>query len=115
ELITEQSERNEIAELNLQAGQKALAATAYEAAFKYFNAGLKLLDGESWQREYDLTLVLHSEAAEAAYLSGHFDSMERLVEEVLSHAKTVLDKVKAYDSKIQAWLSQGAPQAALKT
>ncbi|HEY9831217.1 MAG TPA: AAA family ATPase [Stenomitos sp.] len=115
ELITEQSERNEIAELNLQAGQKALAATAYEAAFKYFNAGLKLLDGESWQREYDLTLVLHSEAAEAAYLSGHFDSMERLVEEVLSHAKTVIDKVKAYDSRIQAWLSQGDPKEALKT
>ncbi|OUL32016.1 serine/threonine protein kinase [Nostoc sp. RF31YmG] len=115
ELISEQSQRNEIAKLNLQAGQKALAATAYEAAFKYFNAGLKLLDVESWQREYDLTLVLHSEAAEAAYLSGHFDEMERFVEEVLSHAKTVLDPVKAYDSRIQAWLSRGDPKEALKT
>ncbi|MBD2524669.1 AAA family ATPase [Nostoc sp. FACHB-133] len=115
ELISEQSEWNEIAKLNLQAGQKALSATAYEAAFKYFNAGLKLLDVESWQREYDLTLVLHSEAAEAAYLSGHFDKMERLVEEVLSHAKTALDKVKAYDSRIQAWLSRGDPKEALKT
>ncbi|MBE9103398.1 AAA family ATPase [Nostoc cf. edaphicum LEGE 07299] len=114
-LITEQSQRNEIAKLNLQAGQKALAATAYEAAFKYFNAGLKLLNGESWQREYGLTLALHSEAAEAAYLSGHFDEMERLVEEVLNRAKTVLDKVKAYDSRIQAWLSQGDPKEALKT
>ncbi|MBD2728914.1 AAA family ATPase [Nostoc sp. FACHB-892] len=115
ELISEQSQRNEIAKLNLQAGQKALAATAYEAAFKYFNAGLKLLDVESWQRKYDLTLVLHSEAAEAAYLSGHFDQMERLVEEVLNRAKTSLDKVKAYDSRIQAWLSQGDPKEALKT
>ncbi|MBC1224471.1 AAA family ATPase [Nostoc sp. UCD121] len=115
ELITEESERNEIAKLNLQAGQKALAATAYEAAFKYCNTGLKLLEVESWQREYDLTLVLYSEAAEAAYLSGHFDEMERLVEEVLNCAKTVLDKVKAYDSRIQAWLSQGDPKEALKT
>ncbi|MBD0386351.1 MAG: AAA family ATPase, partial [Nostoc sp. C3-bin3] len=115
ELISEQSQRNEIAKLNLQAGQKALAATAYEAAFKYFNAGLKLLDGESWQREYGLTLALHSEAAEAAYLSGHFDEMKRLVEEVFKRAKTVLDKVKAYDSRIQAWLSQGNPKQALKT
>ncbi len=114
ELITEQSERNEIAKLNLQAGQKALAATAYEAAFKYFNIGLKLLDVESWQHEYDLTLALHSEAAEAAYLSGHFDEMERLVEEVLNRAKTVLDKVKVYDSRIQAWLSRGDPKQALK-
>ncbi|MBW4638638.1 MAG: AAA family ATPase [Gloeocapsa sp. UFS-A4-WI-NPMV-4B04] len=115
ELISEQSERNEIVKLNLQAGQKALAATAYEAAFKYFNTGLKLLDMESWQREYDLTLALHSEAAEAAYLSGCFDGMERLVEEVLNRAKTVLDKVKAYDSRIQAWLSRGYPKEALKT
>ncbi|ODH02315.1 serine/threonine protein kinase [Nostoc sp. KVJ20] len=115
ELISEQFERNEIAKLNLQAGQKALAATAYEAAFKYFNTGLKLLDGESWQREYDLTLALHSEAAEAAYLSGHFDEMERLVKEVLNRAKTVLDTVKAYDSRIQAWLSRGDPKEALKT
>jgi PAS domain S-box-containing protein len=114
ELISEQSQRNEIAKLNLQAGEKALAATAYEAAFKYFNAGLKLLDVESWQREYDLTLALHSEATEAAYLSGHFDEMERLVEEVLNRAKTGLDKVKAYDSRIQAWLARGNPKEALK-
>jgi PAS domain S-box-containing protein len=115
ELITDQAERNEIAELNLQAGQKALAAMAYEAAFNYFNTGLKLLEVESWRREYTLALALHSEAAEAAYLSGRFDEMEQLVKEVLSQAKTVLDTVKAYDSKIQAWLSRGDPKEALKT
>ncbi|MBW4489342.1 MAG: AAA family ATPase [Trichocoleus desertorum ATA4-8-CV12] len=113
-LATDQAERNEIAKLNLQAGEKALAATAYEAAFQYFKAGLELLDVESWQHEYDLTLALHSGAAEAAYLSGHFDEMERLVEAVLSHTKTVLDTVKAYDSRIQAWLSRGDSKEALK-
>jgi PAS domain S-box-containing protein len=115
ELITTPSERTELAKLNLQSGQKALAATAYEAAFQYFKTGLKLLDRESWQREYNLTLVLHSEAAAAAYLSGHFDEMERLVEAVLNRAKTVLDKVNVYDSRIQAELSRGDPKAALKT
>ncbi|MEP0891646.1 AAA family ATPase [Leptolyngbya sp. PL-A3] len=114
ELVTDQLERNEIAKLNLQAGQKALTANAYQAAFKYFNVGLKLLNMESWQREYDLTLSLHSEAAEAAYLSGHFDEMERLVKDVLNHAKTVLDQVKVYNSRIQACLSQGDPREALE-
>jgi predicted ATPase len=75
------------------AGQKAKAATAYEAAFKYFTTGLKLLNSESWQSEYDLTLALYSEAAEAAYLQGRFDEMEQLVEVVLARAKTVVDKV----------------------
>ena len=113
ELVTHQQERDEIVNLNLMAGQKALAATAYEAALKYFNVGLKLLSAESWHSEYDLTLALYLEAAEAAYLSGHFGEMEQLVEVVLSHAKTVLDKVKAYDSRIQACLSHGNPKEAV--
>ncbi|HEY9675312.1 MAG TPA: AAA family ATPase [Waterburya sp.] len=114
ELVIHQQERDEIVKLNLMAGQKALAATAYEAALKYFNVGLKLLGAESWHSEYDLTLALYSQAAEAAYLSGHFSEMEQLVDVVLNYAKTVLDKVKVYDSRIQACLSQGDPKEALK-
>ncbi|MBH8552566.1 PAS domain S-box protein [Nostocaceae cyanobacterium CENA357] len=115
ELVTARSERTEIARLNLMAGQKAKAATAYEAAFKYFTTGLKLLNSESWQSEYDLTLALYSEAAEAAYLQGRFDEMEQLVEVVLDRAKTVVDKVQAYDSRIQGHSSQGNLKETLKT
>jgi PAS domain S-box-containing protein len=114
-LVNARSERTEIARLNLMAGQKAKAATAYDAAFKYFTTGLKLLNSESWQSEYDLTLALHSEAAEAAYLQGRFDEMEQLVEVVLDRAKTVVDKVQAYDSRIQAYSSQGNLKETLKT
>ncbi|MBD2732077.1 PAS domain S-box protein, partial [Nostoc sp. FACHB-892] len=114
ELVTARSERTEIARLNLMAGQKAKAATAYEAAFKYFTTGLKLLNSESWLTEYDLTLALYSEAAEAAYLQGCFDEMEQLVEVVLARAKTVVDKVQVYDSSIQRYLSQGNLKEALK-
>ncbi|MEP0915142.1 PAS domain S-box protein [Leptolyngbya sp. GB1-A1] len=115
ELVTAQPERTEIARLNLMAGQKAKAATAYEAAFKYFTTGLKLLNSESWLSEYDLTLALYSEAAEAAYLQGCFDEMDQLVEVVLDRAKTVVDKVQVYDNKIQRYLSQGNLKEALKT
>ncbi|MBE8991693.1 PAS domain S-box protein [Nostoc sp. LEGE 12450] len=114
ELVTARSERTEIARLNLMAGQKAKAATAYEAAFKYFTTGLKLLNSESWQSEYDLTLALYSEAAEAAYLHGCFDEMEQFVEVVLDRAKTVVDRVQVYDSRIQRYLSQGNLKEALK-
>ena len=76
--------------------------------------GLKLPNTESWQSEYDLTLALYSEAAEAAYLQGRFDEMEHFVKLVLNHAKTVLDKVQVYDSKIQSYLSQGKLKEVLK-
>lgn len=114
-LVTARSERTAIARLNLMAGQKAKAATAYEAAFKYFTTGLELLNSESWQNEYDLTLALYSEAAEAAYLQGCFDEMEQLVEVVLDRGKTVVDKVQAYDTRIQGYLSQGNLKETLKT
>ncbi|MBF2005099.1 MAG: PAS domain S-box protein [Chlorogloeopsis fritschii C42_A2020_084] len=114
ELVTAPPERTEIAKLDLMAGQKAKTATAYEAALKYFNTGLKLLSTESWLGEYDLTLALYSEAAGAAYLQGRFDEMEHFVEVVLDRAKTVVDKVQVYDSTIQRYLSQGNLKEALK-
>ncbi|MBD0388616.1 MAG: PAS domain S-box protein, partial [Nostoc sp. C3-bin3] len=114
ELVTHQEERSEIAKLNLMAGQKAKAATAYGAAVGYLNAGLKLLSADSWQSSYDLTLALYEEAAEAAYLNGDFEQMEQLAEVVLNHAKTVLEKVKVYDSKIQAAGSQGNLKESIK-
>ncbi|MBD3887086.1 PAS domain S-box protein [Phormidium tenue FACHB-886] len=114
ELVTAQPERTEIARLNLMAGQKAKSATAYEAAFQYFTTGLKLLNPKSWQSEYDLTLALYSEAAGAAYLHGRFDEMEQLVEVVINRAITAIDKVQAYDSRIQGYLSQGNLKEALK-
>ncbi|MBW4629367.1 MAG: PAS domain S-box protein [Brasilonema octagenarum HA4186-MV1] len=107
ELVTHQQERNEIAKLNLMAGQKAKAATAYGAALEYLNTGLKLLNADSWQQKYDLTLALYEEAAEAAYLNRDFITMEQLALVVLKNAKTVLDKIRVYDAKIQAFVSEG--------
>src|SRR4028118_912926 len=101
EIVTDRAERYKIVKLNLIAGKKAKAATAYVAAVDYLNTGLNLLNVDSWQSNYDLTLALHEEAAEAAYLNGDFPKMEQLAEEVLNRAKTVLDKVKGYDGKIQ--------------
>ena len=78
------SERDALARLNLQAGRKARAAAAYESAYNYFRVGMGLLGKESWDKAYDLTLTIHVEAAEAAYLSGDFEEMERLVRVVLA-------------------------------
>ncbi len=101
-----QQERNQIATLNLMAGQKAKNATAYDAAKRYLTTGIKLLAPNRWELNYDLTLALHEEAAEAAYLCGHFDEMERWVTVVLQRAKTLVDKIKVYEVKIQTNMAQ---------
>jgi predicted ATPase/signal transduction histidine kinase/DNA-binding response OmpR family regulator/tRNA A-37 threonylcarbamoyl transferase component Bud32 len=115
ELISDESERTEIAKLNLMAGQKAKAAAAHAAATKYLQAGLALLADFSWDTEYKLTLSLHTEAAEAAYLNGDFEAMQRLAEIVQNCAKTLLDTVKVYEVQIQAYMGQNKLLEALNT
>ncbi|MBD2527606.1 hybrid sensor histidine kinase/response regulator [Nostoc sp. FACHB-133] len=114
-LVTEQEKRDKIAKLNLMAGQKALAATAYDAAKIYLTTAIELLPLNSWQRQYEITLALHESAAEAAYLCGHFNEMEKWATVVLQQAKTILDKVKAYEVKIQTCMAQSQPLKAINT
>jgi predicted ATPase/class 3 adenylate cyclase/tRNA A-37 threonylcarbamoyl transferase component Bud32 len=112
-LISEQSERYELAQLNLIAGKKAKLSAAYQPALNYLQLAIELLAGDSWQQHYPLTLSLYEEAAEVAYLNTNFDLMERFVDEVLLHAQTVLDKVKAYEVKILADSVQGNLHSAI--
>ncbi|MEH2108802.1 trifunctional serine/threonine-protein kinase/ATP-binding protein/sensor histidine kinase [Nostoc sp.] len=110
EFISPQAKRDELAQMNLIAGRKALASTAYPAAVKYLTTGIQLLAGDSWQTKHHLTLALYETATEAAYLAGNFEQMEKLAELVLVR-KPLLEKVKVYEVKIQAY---GAQNQALK-
>ncbi|MEG4279966.1 AAA family ATPase [Microcoleus sp. MON1_C1] len=115
ELIAAQPQRNELAALNLLAGKKAKVSAAYKSALDYFAAGRQLLSADSWQTQYDLTLNLYEEAAEAAYISTDFEQMEKLATPVLQQAKTVLDKVKVYQAIILAQLAQSQFRQAVDT
>ncbi|MBI1879922.1 MAG: AAA family ATPase [Chloroflexi bacterium] len=75
------------------------------------NLGRSLIDSQ----EYDLSLSLYVEATEAALLNGHFDEMEQLAEVVLQQAKTLLDRMKVYEIKVQADTVQNKFLAAVKT
>ncbi|MCT7984274.1 trifunctional serine/threonine-protein kinase/ATP-binding protein/sensor histidine kinase [Laspinema sp. A4] len=105
-LITEQQKQDELAELNLIACRKARAATAYQAGREYAQKGLTLLDDNSWERQYELTLGLHEIAADLASLCGDFTTMESLIQVIFNQATTLLDKVNAYGVKIQASIFQ---------
>ena len=115
ELITSREEKNQLAQLNLIAGNKAKAATAAAAALRYLTVGMGLLTVNSWQHQYELTLGLYESAAEAAYLSGEFEQMEGLVNTLLQQAKTLLDKVKVYEVKIQADIAKHQQLTAVET
>ncbi|WP_299488932.1 trifunctional serine/threonine-protein kinase/ATP-binding protein/sensor histidine kinase [Acaryochloris sp. IP29b_bin.137] len=105
-LITEQDEQTQVAQLNLQAGQKAKSATAYGAAVRYLQTGLALVGDTGWQQTYSLTLKLHEEAVEAAFLHQDYEQQEYLTTIVVEQAKCVLDMVQVYRVKILARSAQ---------
>ncbi|MEA5500093.1 AAA family ATPase [Limnoraphis robusta] len=115
ELITQLTERQELAQFNLMASRKAKAATAYLAALKYAKLGINLLAENCWQTQYELTLTLHQIATEAAYLGGDLEQMETLGNKILNHAKTPFDQVRVYQVKIEALTAQGQFTEAIAT
>ncbi|MEG3922530.1 AAA family ATPase [Microcoleus sp. T3_A4] len=105
-LIEDQTQRDDLAQLNLTACRKARAATAYQAAREYAAIGLNLLGESAWQRQYEMTLNLHDIAAEVASLCGEFDQMNQWIDTVIHHTRTPLERVSVYIVKIQALSSQ---------
>ncbi|NER35872.1 MAG: AAA family ATPase [Oscillatoria sp. SIO1A7] len=101
-LIREQPARDELAQLNLIAVRKAKAATAYEAGRNYAEMGLALLGKQGWESKYEMTLELHNLAAELASLCGDWEAMAELIQIVMTRAKSVLDLVNVYKTKIVA-------------
>src|SRR6202035_3786096 len=69
-LITSRDEREQLAEFNLLAGQRAKATTAYAAALTYLTAGTALLPEDSWEHRHKLTFALERHRAECEFLTG---------------------------------------------
>ncbi len=106
DLIVDQQERDQLAQLNLSAGDKARTATAYQAAYNYTEIGLTLLGDEAWRREYQMTLKLSELATEVAALCGYFEQMEQWFNAVITHAQTSTEKVGVTIVKIQTLFAQ---------
>jgi predicted ATPase/signal transduction histidine kinase len=105
-LITDPQERLELAALNLIAGKKAKDSNAYADARKYLAIGIGLLPDSAWEMHYPLTLRLYEAAAESAYLNTDFDECHRLVDRIVHHANHILDTIKSYKVKINAFTAQ---------
>ena len=108
-------ERSHLAELNLKAGLKARAASAFEQALEYFTIGLDLLGAAAWKRHYPLTLSLHEAATEMSWLCGRFDLMEKLAGAVKDNAREDPDLVNVYRCRIQAYTTRGELKKAQET
>ena len=100
-LLIDRDEKAQVAQLNLRAGRKAKASTAYPSACVFLSAGMALLDESCWSSRYELTFNLWLERASCEFLSANFEVAERLIAELLLKAASNIDKAAAYHVQVE--------------
>ena len=91
-LITSRDEREQLAELNLIAGRRAKATTAYASALTYLTAGAALLPEDSWERRHELIFALELHRAECEFLTGELAAAEERLTMLSSRAAKTVDQ-----------------------
>jgi PAS domain S-box-containing protein len=104
-LISAPDEKEQLAELNLMAGKRAKASTAYSSALPYLVAGAALLaeDRRDWRP--DLTFALELHAAECRFLIGDVASAEAQLASLASRAADPLDRAKVASLGIDLYMT----------
>ena len=90
-LLVDRDEKAQVATIDLRAGRKAKASTAYASACVYLVAGMALLDESDWDSHYDLTFSLWLERAECEYLTGQLASAEARLSLLSTRARTIVN------------------------
>jgi predicted ATPase/GAF domain-containing protein len=91
-LIAARDEREQLAELNLIAGKRATASTAYASALTYIVAGAALLAEDSWERRRELTFAVELHRAECEFLTGARAEAEQRLAALSSRAATTVER-----------------------
>lgn len=99
-LIQNLDEQVRIVALNVQAAQKARAATAYRTALQFQRAAARFLDCPGfaehlWLNHHDLAMQLFLEWAEGEFLEGDRNASEHCVREAVTHAANRLERAEA--------------------
>ncbi|HEY9853947.1 MAG TPA: AAA family ATPase [Leptolyngbyaceae cyanobacterium] len=100
QLLDNESEKIELANLNILAARKAKDSLAYRAAREYLRSTLDNLPKNIWQSHYNLAFTLHKELAELDYLIGNFAESQALIETAVDRANSALEKAEVYNMLI---------------
>jgi len=106
DLLTDSKEQSVVCRLNQIAGKKALRSNAYQSAVNFFETGLALHDEANWQVSFDESMDLYINAMEATYFALDFKRMLALSEIAIKRARTPLEEVPIYDTRMRALSTQ---------
>jgi PAS domain S-box-containing protein len=91
-LITLRDEHEQLAELNLIAGNRAKVSTAYASALTYLDLGATLLAEHGWERRRELIFALELNRAECEFLTGQLSVAEERLAALSTRATTTIEQ-----------------------
>ncbi|MFM0221817.1 trifunctional serine/threonine-protein kinase/ATP-binding protein/sensor histidine kinase [Paraburkholderia dipogonis] len=113
-LITAQEERERVAELNLTAGMRAKAATAYAAALAYFTAGDALVTEDGTERRDALTFSLGFQRAECEFLNSYLTTAEQRLSILSNRAANLIEKAAVTCLRMALYMNAGQADRAVE-
>src|SRR5882757_7547953 len=113
-LITSKDERAQLAELNLIAGRRAKASSAYASALTYLTAGAALLPEDLWERRQDLAFALDLHRAECELWTGAQPSAEKRLALLATRACDTVQRAAVASRRVDLYTMLGASERAVE-
>ena len=104
-LISSREEREHLAELNLIAGQRAKASTAYASALNYLVAGAVLLAEDCWERQHDLAFALELNRAECEYVTAQLGAAGERLTALATRAATLVERAAVAGLRVDLYVT----------
>jgi predicted ATPase/signal transduction histidine kinase len=101
--------------INFHAGNKALDALAGDAANDFFQKAHDYLPDDCWQQAYDLTFRIYQRLAKTELMCGRYERSEVLLNHLIEHAVSDLDKAEALAEQTTSLSSFGNFNKAIVT
>ena len=112
-LITSQEEREQLAELNLAAGKRAKASSAYASALTYLTTGAALLPGDTWERRPDFAFELELHSADCEVYAGAAQPADQRLAALAQRALSTVQKCLVAYRRVDLCTMLGAGERAV--
>jgi PAS domain S-box-containing protein len=112
-LITSRDERERLAELNLIAGKRAKASTAYVSALTYLDLGATLLEEDRWERQRELMFALELSRAECEFLTGQLSVADERLSALSDRAASMVERAAVACLRVDLYTTLGGGSRAI--
>src|ERR1043166_3843853 len=112
-LITSSQEREQLAELNLGAGKRAKASSAYASALTYLTAGGGLLRKDAWEKRQELVFALELHSADCEVCTGALQAAEERLAALAPRAADTVQRCAVARRRVDLYTMIGAAERAV--